>query len=97
MNGAHNSGPYDDITLRPARQRCRRGFRVRFGYTILMTRNLACAAAVLLLLTLAVAAQKRPAAGQAAPVFTAKTVGGATVSLAGLRGKVVLLNFWASH
>jgi len=30
------------------------------------------------------------------PDFTARTVEGQTVSLAGLRGKVVLLNFWAT-
>jgi cytochrome oxidase Cu insertion factor (SCO1/SenC/PrrC family) len=46
----------------------------------------------------AAAAQRgRPVAGQQAPVFTAKTVDGVRVSLGDLRGKVVLLNFWASY
>ena len=35
-------------------------------------------------------------AGQTAPVFTLQTFDGQTVRLADLRGKVVLVNFWAS-
>jgi peroxiredoxin len=34
--------------------------------------------------------------GQAAPAYAAKSVAGDAVSLAGLRGKVVLLNAWAT-
>jgi peroxiredoxin len=34
--------------------------------------------------------------GMKPPEFNAQTVGGPTVPLAGLRGRVVLLNFWAS-
>jgi tetratricopeptide (TPR) repeat protein len=34
--------------------------------------------------------------GQAAPQFVAKTMNGATISPADLKGKVVLLNFWAT-
>ncbi len=63
-----------------------------------MRATLPSAAALVLLAAGALAAQAaRPKAGQAAPGFTAKTVDGATVSLAALRGKVVLLNFWASY
>lgn len=38
--------------------------------------------------------QKIPQEGMAAPDFLVKTVGGETFSLAGLKGKVVVLNFW---
>jgi thiol-disulfide isomerase/thioredoxin len=37
-----------------------------------------------------------PVVGQAAPDFTLKDLGGKEVSLAALRGKVVLVNFWAT-
>lgn len=37
-----------------------------------------------------------PLPGTAAPAFALQTLDGDTVSLAGLRGKVVVLNFWAS-
>jgi cytochrome c biogenesis protein CcmG, thiol:disulfide interchange protein DsbE len=37
-----------------------------------------------------------PQTGFLAPDFTAKTFGGNTIQLADLRGKVVLINFWAS-
>jgi peroxiredoxin len=37
-----------------------------------------------------------PAVGRAAPQFALATVGGDEVDLAGLRGKVVLVNFWAT-
>ena len=50
-----------------------------------------------------VAPVKRPAAAQAdgwvgkrAPDFRLEALGGGTVSLGGLRGKVVLVNFWAT-
>jgi peroxiredoxin len=36
------------------------------------------------------------AAGQAAPDFSVTTLNGATLTLAGLKGKVVLVNFWAT-
>jgi peroxiredoxin len=34
--------------------------------------------------------------GQAAPDFTLKSIDGSTISLSSYRGKVVLLNFWAT-
>jgi peroxiredoxin len=37
-----------------------------------------------------------PYVGAPAPVITAETVDGEQVSLSGLRGKVVILNFWAT-
>ncbi len=37
-----------------------------------------------------------PKVGEPAPDFTAQTVDGQTISLAGLRGKVVVLDFWAT-
>jgi len=37
-----------------------------------------------------------PAAGQPAPALTAVSFAGANIDLAALRGKVVVLNFWAS-
>lgn len=47
-----------------------------------------------------VAAQSRPALAEAAtsraPDFTLKTTDGGAISLSSLRGKVVLLNFWAT-
>jgi cytochrome c biogenesis protein CcmG/thiol:disulfide interchange protein DsbE len=48
---------------------------------------LACAAPVL---------WAAPAAGDAAPPLTVPGFGGASIDLASLRGKVVVLNFWAS-
>ena len=72
-------------------------FRARLVYTLPMKRVFVSVTSALLLLAVAVAAQKRPVVGQAAPLFTAKTVDGHTVSLADLRGKIVLLNIWASH
>lgn len=38
--------------------------------------------------------QKIPQEGMAAPEFSVKTLDGKTISLAALRGKVVVLNFW---
>ncbi len=37
-----------------------------------------------------------PGVGQAAPAFTLKAADGGTVNLAALRGKPVLINFWAT-
>jgi peroxiredoxin len=37
-----------------------------------------------------------PAVGQVAPDFTLRDLAGNPVSLAGLRGKVVIVNFWAT-
>ncbi len=42
------------------------------------------------------AAEIGPEAGKLAPSFTLKDVGGRDVSLSSYRGKVVLLNFWAT-
>ena len=42
------------------------------------------------------AAQSAPQQGFMAPVFALNTFGGEPVNLAGLKGKVVLINFWAS-
>lgn len=41
-------------------------------------------------------AASQTAAGQAAPDFTVKDLDGKTISLAALKGKVVLINFWAT-
>lgn len=38
----------------------------------------------------------RPAPVQAAPDFSVKDIEGRTITLAGLKGKVVLVNFWAT-
>ena len=57
------------------------------------------ARALLLALCLAAAPARQdtpPAVGQAAPALVARTFNGETVALAALRGKVVVLNFWAS-
>ena len=55
-------------------------------------------AIVLIIVVMAVAgaAASRPASFQAAPDFTVKDVEGKTITLAGLKGKVVLVNFWAT-
>jgi peroxiredoxin len=42
------------------------------------------------------AIQALPRVGQPAPDFTLKTLEGSTVSLSGLRGKPVVMNFWTS-
>jgi peroxiredoxin len=41
-------------------------------------------------------AMSRPARFQAAPDFSVKDIEGRTITLAGLKGKVVLINFWAT-
>jgi peroxiredoxin len=56
------------------------------------------AAIVLMIAVLAAcgAAVSRPASVQTAPDFTVKDIEGKTITLAGLKGKVVLVNFWAT-
>ena len=55
-------------------------------------------AIVLIIAVIAVAgaAASRPAAGLAAPNFTVKDIEGKIITLADLKGKVVLVNFWAT-
>jgi peroxiredoxin len=55
-------------------------------------------AIVLIIAVIAVAgaAAARNAVPQAAPDFTVKDIEGKTITLAGLKGKVVLVNFWAT-
>ncbi|HEY0623700.1 MAG TPA: TlpA disulfide reductase family protein [Sphingomonas sp.] len=48
------------------------------------------------LLTAGMAASKRPKVGEAAPEFTLKLIDDTKVSLSELRGRVVVLNFWAT-
>lgn len=61
-----------------------------------------CVAAMLLLTTLTVACGEKPrefrplSEGDAAPAFAAPTLDGDSVSVASLRGQVVLLNVWAT-
>lgn len=47
-------------------------------------------------LATSILAAKAPVVGNEAPDFEAKTASGSTVRLSELRGKVVLLNFWAT-
>jgi cytochrome c biogenesis protein CcmG/thiol:disulfide interchange protein DsbE len=61
-----------------------------------MARSLASIAFLLALLFLAGAARAEVSPGQAAPDFEAATLGHETLKLSSLRGKVVLLDFWAS-
>ncbi|MDP2955130.1 MAG: TlpA disulfide reductase family protein [Longimicrobiales bacterium] len=56
----------------------------------------AATAAALALAACAPAEQAIPTVGAPAPAYGARTLGGDSVSLAGLRGQVVLLNFWAT-
>ena len=55
-------------------------------------RRLALGAAALI----ALAGAKAPSVGQPAPDFAVKLMDGSKVSLADLRGQVVVLNFWAT-
>jgi peroxiredoxin len=48
------------------------------------------------LLTGGMAAPKRPKVGEAAPEFTLKLIDNSQVKLSELRGRVVVLNFWAT-
>lgn len=56
--------------------------------------RLAAWVAALLYMGCAIAA--KPVVGQAAPPFTLQILNGADVTLASLRGQVVLLNYWAT-
>ncbi|MBN1285437.1 MAG: TlpA family protein disulfide reductase [Anaerolineae bacterium] len=49
-----------------------------------------------LALALVEANRPHPEVGSLAPDFTLETLDGATITLSALRGKVVLINFWAS-
>ena len=51
---------------------------------------------VIILLLAVQAEAKAPEVGSLAPLFTGKTAAGEEIHLADLRGKVVLLDFWAS-
>jgi peroxiredoxin len=58
------------------------------------SRVMTALAAIALLAGCAAAAPQN--VGQAAPDFSVKDLDGKTISLAGLKGKVVLINFWAT-
>ena len=57
-------------------------------------RSILVVAATLLALTIPAEAEVKP--GEKSPDFAAKTLSGADLRLSSLRGKVVLLDFWAS-
>lgn len=61
-----------------------------------MMRNSNCLVATLLMLAPACVEAKPPAIGTLAPAFRVTSFDGREVSLADLRGKVVVLNFWAT-
>lgn len=48
------------------------------------------------LMTAGMAAPKQPKVGEAAPEFTLRLIDDSSVSLSELRGRVVVLNFWAT-
>ena len=50
----------------------------------------------LLLLAFAMPASAAPAVGEAAPALVVREIGGAPFDLSNLRGKVVIVNFWAT-
>jgi peroxiredoxin len=56
----------------------------------------AAIAAALVLQACSAADEAGPIVGSPAPAYGARTLAGDSVSLAGLRGRVVLLNFWAT-
>jgi cytochrome c biogenesis protein CcmG/thiol:disulfide interchange protein DsbE len=57
---------------------------------------LAGVAAVVVGQALVTSSGRTPAPGATPPSFTLRSAGGAEVALAGLRGKVVAVNFWAT-
>lgn len=61
-----------------------------------MTRLLLALASAWLIAAVASPASAAPAAGEAAPVLVVPEVGGARFDLAALRGKIVIINFWAT-
>jgi len=61
--------------------------QMRIGFLALAPISLALAT---------IAHAKTPVVGQLAPDFKAKTIDGKVVTLADLRGQVVLINFWAT-
>lgn len=64
---------------------------------MIFSRLRAMAAATVLMLGVSGAlAETRPVVGQPAPAFSLKLVDGTQVSLADLKGQVVVLNFWAT-
>ncbi len=64
-----------------------------FGATALTWRALACLA---IAASLAVSAEAKVKVGEPAPKFTLVTYDGEKIEQASLRGKVVLLNYWAT-
>ena len=69
-------------------------------YIIMLKATVSTAFAAFLLPALLLAAKSQGApplpSGSAAPAFTTKTLGGQSISLKSLRGKVVLLDVWAT-
>ena len=61
----------------------------------IFARTLLCVVA-LIVATLTAHAQTSPLLHQPAPAFTRPSLNGSTVSLSAYKGKVVLLNFWAT-
>lgn len=67
--------------------------RARWGWIIVLGIVIA---AVVLGLQLADQNRIQPQPGEAAPDFTLTTYGGETILLSALRGKIVVVNFWAN-
>jgi peroxiredoxin len=73
------------------------GYNQRYSAENAMRRALLPLLLLLLLPLAALAGEKGPKVGEAAPDFTLKDASGKAIALSSFKGKVVLLDFWATY
>ena len=90
-NGAKRREPLKSTTIHHAI-----GLRVSRGYSRILRNTAACALIAVSLAAVAQTVRTHSLVGSQAPGFIRRDLSGHEIQLATLRGKVVLLNFWAT-